>query len=117
MSREPVEAAGEDTTLRYMLVNQGRPRHGAACSACARPLGASYLRHVSTQQRYCDYDCYRRRTATEMFWPYGSSLEAITVLAAISTWSCMMQMGALSRSLTEAYLRAHDLLTPEGGDG
>jgi hypothetical protein len=52
-----------------------------------------------------------------MLWPYGTSLEAITVLAAISTWSCMMQMGALSRSLTEAYLRAHDLLTWEGGDG
>ncbi|MEK9281318.1 MULTISPECIES: hypothetical protein [unclassified Bradyrhizobium] len=52
-----------------------------------------------------------------MLWPYRSSLEAITVLAAISGWSCMMHMGALSRSLTEAYLRTHDLLTREGGDG
>jgi hypothetical protein len=102
-----------------MLVNQERPRHGVTCSACARPLGASYLRRVSTQQRYCDYDCYRRyqETAMEMLWPHHSSLEAITVLAAISSWSWMMQMGALSRSLTEAYLRAHDLLTMEGGDG
>ncbi|WP_245502251.1 hypothetical protein [Bradyrhizobium betae] len=53
----------------------------------------------------------------EALWPYRSSLEMITVLVAISSWSWMMQMGALSRSLTEAYLRAHDLLTPEGGDG
>jgi hypothetical protein len=50
----------------------------------------------------------------EAFWPYRSSLEMITVFAAISSWSWMMQMGALSRSLTEAYLRAHDLLPPEG---
>nr|WP_245329216.1 hypothetical protein [Bradyrhizobium centrolobii] len=102
-----------------MLVNQGQARHGAACSACAQPLGSSYIRHMSTQRRYCDYDCYRRYqpSAMGMLWPYGSSLEAITVLAAISTWSCMMQMGALSRSLTEAYLRAHDLLTTEGVDG
>ncbi|WP_245315679.1 hypothetical protein [Bradyrhizobium neotropicale] len=104
-----------------MLVNQERPRHGASCSACARPLGSSYVRHVSKQERYCDYDCYRRyqQTAMGMLWPYQSSLEAVTVLAAISSWSLMMQMGALSRSLTEAYLRAHDLLTAEaeGGDG
>lgn len=102
-----------------MLVNQECPRHGAACSACAQPLGSSYVRHVSKQERYCDYDCYRRyhQTAIDMLWPYRSSLEAITVLAAISGWSCMMHMGALSRSLTEAYLRTHDLLTREGGDG
>ncbi|WP_426407231.1 hypothetical protein [Bradyrhizobium ganzhouense] len=69
------------------------------------------------QARYCDYDCYRQQTAMGVFWPYRSSLETITVLSAISAWSLMMQMGALSRSLTEAYLRAHDLLTTEGGDG
>lgn len=101
-----------------MLVNQGQHRHGATCSACDRPLGASYVRHVSTQRRYCEYDCYRQYQQTNMgmLWPYRSSLEAITMLTAISSWSWMMQMGALSRSLTEAYLRAHDLLTPEGGD-
>jgi hypothetical protein len=111
--------AGEDTTMRFMLVNQGRPCHDAACSACARPLSSSYVRHVPTQRLYCDFDCYRQyqQTAMGMRWPYSGSLEAITVLAAISGWSWMMQMGALSRSLTEAYLRAHNLLTMEGGDG
>jgi hypothetical protein len=106
-------------TMRFMLVNQGQPRQGAACSACARTLGSSYVRHMSTQRLYCDHDCYRRyqQTAMGILWPYRNSLEAITVMAAISGWSYMMQMGALSRSLTEAYLRAHDLLTQEGGDG
>jgi hypothetical protein len=100
-----------------MLVNQEHPSHGAACSACARPLGSSYVRHVSKQERYCGYDCYSRQTATGMLWPYGSSLEAITVLTAFASWSWMAQMGALSRSLGEAYLRGYDLLTLEGGDG
>src|SRR5207245_5137463 len=97
--------AGEDTTMKFMLVNQGRPCHDAACSACARSLGSSYVRHVPTQRLYCDYDCYRQyqQTAVGMLWPYRSSLEAITVLAAISSCSWMMQMGAISRSLTEAY--------------
>ncbi len=52
-----------------------------------------------------------------MLWPYRSSFEAVTMLAAISSWSWMMQMGALSHSLTDAYLRAHSLPTTEGGDG
>ncbi|WP_249142995.1 hypothetical protein [Bradyrhizobium liaoningense] len=93
-----------------MLVNQGQPRHGGTCSACAQPLGSSYVRHVSTQRRYCAYDCYRRyqQTNMETLWPYRSSLEAITVFAAISSWSWMMQMSALSRTLTEAFLRAHE---------
>ena len=103
--------------MKFMLVNQETPRLGAACSACARPLGASYLRHASMQARYCDYDCYRQQATRGIFWPYRSSLEAITVLTAISAWSLMMQMSAHSRSLTEAYLRAYDLLTTEGGDG
>ncbi len=29
----------------------------------------------------------------------------------------MMQIAALSRALTEAFLRAHDLFLPEGRDG
>ncbi|WP_314958553.1 hypothetical protein [Bradyrhizobium cosmicum] len=96
--------------MRFMLVNQQGPRHDGTCSACAQPLGSSYVRHVPTERRYCDYDCYRRyqQTSVEMLWPYRSSLEAITVLTAISGWIWMMQMGALSHSLTEAFLRAHD---------
>lgn len=99
-----------------MLVNQEHPGHGGVCRACARPLGASYVRHVSKQERYCDYGCYRQQTAMDMLWP-GSSLETIAALAAISSWSWMIQIGALSRALAEAYLREYDLLTTEGGDG
>lgn len=98
-----------------MLVNQEHPRHGAVCSACDRPLGSSYVRHVSKQERYCDYDCYRQQTAMNMLWP-RSPFEAIAVLTAIASLSWMIQMGALSRSLAEAYLREYDLLITEGGD-
>lgn len=114
-----MSTAEEDTALRFMLVNHEHPCHGTVCSACARPLGSSYVRHVSKQERYCDHECYSRHqhTVMDMLWPYRSSLETIVALAAISSWSWMMQMGALSRSLTEAYLREHDLLTREGGDG
>ncbi|MGY8638024.1 hypothetical protein RAD15_36685 [Bradyrhizobium sp. 14AA] len=52
----------------------------------------------------------------DLLWP-RSPFEAIAVLTAISSWSWMIQMGALSRSLAEVYLREYDLLTTEGGDG
>ncbi|WP_249156656.1 hypothetical protein [Bradyrhizobium sp. KB893862 SZCCT0404] len=53
----------------------------------------------------------------DMLWPYRSAIETVAVLTAITSWSWMMQMGALSRSLAEAYLRVHNLRTLEGGDG
>ncbi len=98
-----------------MLVNQEHPSHNSACSACAQPLGSSYVRHVSKQERYCDYDCYRQQTAMDMLRP-RSPFEAIAVLTAMAGWSWMIQMSALSRSLAEVYLREYVLLTTEGGD-
>jgi hypothetical protein len=102
--------------LKFILVNRELPADGSACSACAKPLGSSYLRHVPTRRPYCDYECYQRYRLIAMPWFDPGSMEAIMVWTAIASWSCMMQIGALSRSLTEA-LRAHDLLLPEGGDG
>jgi hypothetical protein len=102
-----------------MLVNRGLPADGSACSACAQPLGSSYLRHVPTRRPYCDYECYQRYRLTAMAMPWSDpgSIEAITEWTAIASWSCLIQIGALSHSLTEVFLRAHDLLLPEGGDG
>ncbi|WFU20959.1 hypothetical protein QA649_22815 [Bradyrhizobium sp. CB1717] len=45
-----------------------------------------------------------------------SPFEAIAVLTAMASWSWMIQMSALSRSLAEVYLREYVLLTTEGGD-
>ncbi|MHC4051223.1 hypothetical protein [Bradyrhizobium sp. 25ACV] len=52
----------------------------------------------------------------DMLWP-RIPFEGIAMLTAISSWGWMIQMGALSRALAEAYLREYDLLTMEGGDG
>jgi hypothetical protein len=113
--------------MRFVLVNHAPPGHGSACSTCSRPLGSSYLRHVPTQRRYCDHECYRRYQPMAMAVPwqaaaggvatYRNAIETITVLAAISSWSYMMQVGTLSRSLTGAFLSSHDLITMEGDDG
>ena len=70
-----------------MLVNQDQPRHGVTCSACARPLGSSYVRHVSTQRQYCEYDCYRRYQPDEhgkaLALPAVSLISAVAIILAV----------------------------------
>ena len=111
--------------MRFVLVNQKPSGHEVSCNTCSGPLGSSYLRHVPTQRQYCDYDCYRRHgTTMALPWlapdravtAYRNAAELITVIAAISSWSLMMQLGAFSRSLTATFLSAHDLMPREGGD-
>ena len=112
--------------MRFVLVNHKPSGHGATCNACSGTLGSSYVRHVPTQRQYCDYDCYRRHGPMTMALPwlapdravtaYRDAAELITVIAAISSWSWMMQIEAFSRSLTAMFLSAHDLMTREGGD-
>ena len=51
--------AGEDRTLKFMLVNRTNApwRHLQRVRPAA---GLELVRHVSTQRQYCEYDCYRR---------------------------------------------------------
>src|SRR5262245_27430620 len=104
--------------MRFVVVNQRPPCSASACSACARPLTFGYIRHVPTQQRYCDYDCYCQcQLATRSMPSWSTSwldaprasdgvalacrnaIEVIALMGAVSCWSYTTQMWALSRSL------------------
>ena len=106
--------------MKFVLVNHEPPGEGAVCSTCSQPLGSSYIRHVHTQRRYCDHDCYSRYRPANVMMPwsaaaYSSSIEMIMMLTAISSWSLILRMEVVSRSLVQAILRARDFTT-EGGD-
>ena len=121
--------------MKFVVVNHEPPSREAACSTCSRPLRSGYVRHVRTQRRYCDYDCYRRNELVTLMmqWSMPSStgtqatesialaarnaVEVLSVLGAVSCWSYTMQMWTLSRALTDAFLGANDLMMMEGGDG
>lgn len=113
--------------MNFVLVNDGSPSHGSACSTCARPLRSGYVRHVPTRERYCDHDCYRQhQLAAALLWPFAqpsyvaeyrrTAIEAIVMSNAIAYWSYTTHVWALSRSLTQVFLSAHELVTLEGGD-
>jgi hypothetical protein len=119
--------------MKFVLVNHEPPLCAATCSTCSRSIRTGYVRHVRTQQRYCDYDCYRRGEFTTflMQWPMPgrtelaagnveavarSMIETLAVLSAISWWSCTIQTWTFARALTGAYLDGRDLITTEGGD-
>jgi hypothetical protein len=109
--------------MRFVLVNHGPPGRASICSACSRPLGSSYVRHVRTPRRYCDHNCYLQdqvtsasmpwlvatRAADELAPVYRESVQAITSLAVASWLSYATQMNAFSRSLTEVLLCMRDL--------
>ncbi|MGY3611083.1 MULTISPECIES: hypothetical protein [unclassified Bradyrhizobium] len=83
------------------------------CRECRRSLGAGYLRDISTQQPYCDYDCYLRDRTKSLFaqWlavardqgltpDYSAHLETLSsfaVLAAASYWDSIVLASAALR--------------------
>ena len=113
--------------MKFILVNHRSPLQISACSECARPLEAGYLREVSSQRPYCNHDCYLRYQTKSLFmpwlttegsehgpganwppsWPasYVASYELITSFAAATCW--------YSISLAKAALRVSELLATE----
>ncbi len=116
--------------MNFVLVNHEPPSCAATCSTCSRSIRSGYVRHVRTQRRYCDYDCYRRGELVTLLMPWsmlgrgepaawngaGNMIEMLAVLSAVSCWSCTTQIWAFARALTGAYLDGRDLITTEGGD-
>jgi hypothetical protein len=120
--------------MNLVLVNDGQPSQESTCGACAQPLRSGYVRHVATRECYCDYKCYRQHefAAALMSWPFSQlwtastsksvaasrqlAVEAIATSSSMAYWSCTTHTWAVLRSLTQAFLSAHQLMTSEGGD-
>jgi hypothetical protein len=115
--------------MKFVLVNHRTPLGTPACRHCSRPLGAGYLREISTQRRYCDHDCYRRDETNRLFGAFNSwfavpgagagpltnhplSLGVMMSLAAAS-WGYALPLSALSVSLVQAALGMRDLMAKE----
>lgn len=112
--------------MKFVVVNHAPPLHAATCSKCSRSLRSGYVRHVRTQRRYCDDDCYRRGELMTLWrtgWatPHvelaaGNMIEMVAVFSAVSCWSWTIHAWTFARALTGAYLDGRDLSTMEGGD-
>lgn len=44
--------------MRFVFVNGRSPYRQSSCVMCKQPIKESYLREMTTQLIYCDYDCY-----------------------------------------------------------
>jgi hypothetical protein len=116
--------------MKFVLVNHEPPLNASTCSTCSRSIRSGYVRHVRTQRRYCDYDCYRQGELVTLWMPWsmpgrrepavgnaaGNMIEMLAVLSAVSCWSYTIQAWTFARVLTGAYLDGRDLITTEGGD-
>ena len=109
--------------MKFILVNHRTPLNTATCTECERSLGTGYLREVSSQRQYCDYDCYLRDEARSLFmpwlsvsgdgpaahWPvtpYAASIELMASFAAATCW--------YSISLAKTAVRVSEMIATEG---
>ena len=97
-------------TMKFVLVNHRTPLDSSTCAECAGSLASGYLKAVSTQRQYCDYDCYVRHEARRALtsWltaPYQAPLEMMTSFAAASCCSSMV--------IARVALRIGELMTVE----
>ncbi|MHB0767993.1 hypothetical protein [Bradyrhizobium sp. 5.13L] len=119
--------------MKFIVVNHEPPLCAATCSTCSRSIRSGYVRHVRTQRRYCDYDCYRRGELVTLLMQWSvpgrsepafgnvevaarNAIDMFAVLSAVFCWSCTIHAWTFARALTGAYLDGRDPITMEGGD-
>jgi hypothetical protein len=56
--------------MKFILVNHRTPLDSPTCAECSRSLLSGYLKAVSTQRQYCDYDCYVRYEGRNLLAPW-----------------------------------------------
>jgi len=44
--------------MRFILVNDRRPRQDAYCALCCEKIGETYVREIQTRLLYCDHLCH-----------------------------------------------------------
>lgn len=56
--------------MKFILVNHRTPLDSPTCAECSRSFVSGYLKAVSTQRQYCDYDCYARYEGRSLLAPW-----------------------------------------------
>jgi hypothetical protein len=101
--------------MKFILVNHRTPLDSPTCAECARSLASGYLKAVSTQRQYCDYDCYVRYETRDLLTPWliASCEVPFEMLTSYVAASC-----SYSIALARAALWVGELVTAEvsGGD-
>jgi hypothetical protein len=96
--------------MKFVLVNHRTPLESSTCAECSGSLGSGYLKAVSTQRQYCDYDCYLRHEARSVLTPWlTASYEApLEMMTSLATASC-----CYSIAMARTALRVGELIRAE----
>ena len=97
--------------MKFILVNHRTPLDSPTCAECARSLASGYLKAVSTQRQYCDYDCYVRYETQDPLtaWLIASCEVPFEMLTSYVAASC-----SYSIALARAALRVGELVVSGG---
>jgi hypothetical protein len=84
--------------MKFILVNHRTPLDSPTCAECSRSLVSGYLKVVSTQRQYCDYECYARYEARDLLapWLLASSFVAASCSYSIALAKMALRVGELA---------------------
>ena len=93
--------------MKFILVNYRTPLDRPTCARCSRSLASGYLKALSTQRQYCNYDCYVRYEARDMLAPWLAASVPFELITSFAAASC-----SYSIELAKAAFRAGALTRP-----
>jgi hypothetical protein len=97
--------------MKFILVNHRTPRDSPICAECSRSLVSGYLKAVSTQRQYCDYDCYTRYEERNPLapWLLASPEVAFGMITSFVAVSCSYSIALAKMALRVSELAAEEI--------
>ncbi len=67
--------------MKFVLVNDKRPRLPSRCAHCHALIGARYLRDLSGKLPYCGYACYlaRKPEPVPVVLRFGAGIDGLPI--------------------------------------
>jgi hypothetical protein len=55
-----------EADMKFILVNDRKPRQRPFCTTCCEPIQENYLRDIVTRLTYCGCACYAKRRVRQV---------------------------------------------------
>jgi hypothetical protein len=97
--------------MKFILVNHRTPLDSPTCAECSRSLQSGYLKAVSTQRQYCDYDCYARYEGRNPLvpWLVASHEVPFDMITSFVAMSCSYSIALAKMALRVGELAAAEI--------
>ena len=67
--------------MRFVIINERRPRGSSTCAHCGKSIARGYLRDLTSHLPYCDHACFLAQdtTAARIVSPIGAGIDGLAI--------------------------------------